>query len=94
MNTPENQIIEIFAGTPWEAGMVQSLLESAGIMAFLNDQIIGTLNPWWTSAGGVGPVRVTISSADYEEAKAIMDEYEKNLQSGQPNAEDEPEPSS
>lgn len=93
MNTPENQIIEIFAGTPWEAGMVQSLLESAGIMAFLNDQIIGTLNPWWTSAGGVGPVRVTISSADYEEAKAIVDEYEKNLQSGQPNAEDEPEPS-
>lgn len=86
MNTPEDHFIEIFTGTPWEAGMVQSLLESAGIIAFLNDQIIGTMNPWWTSAGGVVPVRVSISSADYEEAKAIVDGYVKNLQAEQPQA--------
>jgi hypothetical protein len=74
-----SKLIEIFDGTPWQAGMVKTLLEDAGIEAFVNDEIVGTLSPWWTAPGGAGSVRVTISSDDYEQAKKIVEEYENNL---------------
>lgn len=72
-------MIEIFSGTPWQAGMVKTLLEDAGIDAFVADEIIGTYNPWWTSAGGAGPVRVMISSENLEAAKEIIRKYEENI---------------
>ncbi|MCK7537572.1 MAG: DUF2007 domain-containing protein [Marinilabiliales bacterium] len=37
--------IEVFAGNPWQVGMVKSLLENAEIEAFVKDEILGTLNP-------------------------------------------------
>jgi hypothetical protein len=79
MDTQKDEMIEIFSGTSWEAGMVKSMLEDAGIMVFLKDHIMGTLNPWWTAPGGAGSVKVTISGLDYEKAKLIVDEYEKNV---------------
>jgi len=72
-------LIEVFAGTTWQAGMVKSLLENAGIEVFVKDEIIGTLNPWWTAPGGAGSVTVFISNLDFDKAKPIVDEYEKNL---------------
>ncbi len=81
MGSRKDEIIEVFSGTSWEAGMVKSLLEDAGITVFLKDQIIGTLNPWWTAPGGAGSVKVTISGIEYGKAKPIVEEYEKNLKS-------------
>jgi hypothetical protein len=70
--------VEVFAGTAWQAGMVKSLLENAEIEAFLVDEIIGTLSPWWTAPGGAGSVRVSVSSRDFKEAKSIVDQYLEN----------------
>ena len=78
-NDNEIQPVEVFEGTNWKAGMVKSLLENAEIETFLADEIIGTLNPWWTSPGGAGSLKVFVSSKDYENAKIIVAEYEKNL---------------
>ncbi len=75
----KSKLIEIYSGTPWQAGMVNTLLEDAGIDAFVADEIMGTYNPWWTSAGGAGPVRVMISETNREEAGKIVEAYEKNL---------------
>ena len=75
----EIKLVEIFAGTPWQAGMVKSLLENAEIEAFMADEIIGTLSPWWTAPGGAGAVKVYISNADFDKAKAVVEEYENNL---------------
>lgn len=75
----ENDPKVIFAGTEWQAGMVKSMLESAGIEAFFKDEIMGTLNPWWTAPGGAGSVKVVISGKDFDQAKSIVDEYERNL---------------
>jgi len=75
----KNEPVEVFAGTTWHAGLLKSLLEDAEIEAFLIDEIIGTLNPWWTAPGGAGSVKVVVDPADYEKAKLIADEFESNL---------------
>lgn len=75
----ENEPVEVFAGTSWQAEMVKSLLENAEIEAFLNDGIVGTLAPWWAAPGGAGSVRVFVSAENFDEAKLIVNEYEKNL---------------
>ncbi len=78
----ENQIrsVEIFRGMIFQAQMVVNLLENAGIDAYLQDEITGTLNLPWDNAGGVGMVKVTVSSADLEQAQVVVEEYKKNLE--------------
>jgi hypothetical protein len=71
--------IEVFAGNIIEAGMVCSLLESSDIHAFLKDEIMGTMNPWFVSAGGVGAVKVLVSSLDFETAKLLVEDYRNNI---------------
>ncbi|MGB9747699.1 MAG: DUF2007 domain-containing protein [Bacteroidales bacterium] len=76
----EARPVEVFAGTSAQATIVKSILESAGIYCFLKDDIMGTLFPWYTSPGGGGAVKVFVSDADFEEARAIVAEYQKNIQ--------------
>lgn len=73
----EIKAIEIFAGTIMEAQLVKSLLENAEIEAFLKDDITGTLTPWIISPGGSDPVKIVISSPNYDKAMLVIDEYEK-----------------
>ncbi len=75
---PEPKMIEIFAGTPWETALVSSLLEDCNIQTYIADEIMGRLNPWWTAPGGMGAVRVMVSSEDAEIASQIIAEYMKN----------------
>ena len=77
-NVPE--LAEVFDGTAWQAGMVKSLLENSEITTYLKDEIIGTLNPWWTAPGGAGSVKVFVSAKDLKNANRIVREYEKNLE--------------
>lgn len=72
--------VEIFTGTIWQVQMVKSLLENAEIEVFLQDEITGTLNLPWASSGGSGLVRVIVPVQDYERAKLIVDEYERNME--------------
>lgn len=70
--------VEVFAGTAVQATLVKSLLENAEIDAYLKDEFTGTLYPWHTTPGGVGAVKVFISSLDHEKARIVVDEYESN----------------
>ena len=71
--------VEVYAGTAWEAGLLKSMLEDAGIYVYLVDEIRGTLAPWHVAPGGVGAVKVTVSSADETEARKITDDFLNNL---------------
>jgi hypothetical protein len=73
--------VEVFAGTAWEAAVVKSLLENAEIEVFLKDEIRGTMVPWHVSPGGTDAVTVVVSSADYENASQVVDEYKANRHS-------------
>lgn len=72
------KLIEVYDGTAWQAGMVKSMLNDAGIEAFIKDAILGTLNPWWTAPGGAGAVKVIVAEKDAAEAKQVVEEFEKN----------------
>jgi hypothetical protein len=78
-NDKEIKPAEVFAGTAMQAGMVKSLLENAEIEAFLKDEFIGTLNPWYATPGGAGAVKIFVSNADFEKAKMVVEDYENNL---------------
>lgn len=69
----------IFSGSTWEAGMVKSLLEDAGVEAFLNDEIRGSNIPVIVDAGGLGAVKVVVSSNDVGLAALVVDEYKRNV---------------
>ena len=71
--------VQVFAGKQWETTMVKSLLEYEGIEVFLKNEIMGTLNPWHTSAGGVNPVTVMLSSQDLKKALPIVKDFQKNV---------------
>ena len=71
--------VEVFAGTAVQATLLKSLLENAEIEAYLKDEFTGTLYPWHTTPGGVGAVKVFVSSVDHEKARIVTDEYESNL---------------
>lgn len=75
MKTPENDPVEVFAGTPVEAAMVKSLLDNAEIQSYLIDEIMGRIAPWYASAGGVMPVRVVVSNSDLELAMQVIRDY-------------------
>ncbi len=71
--------VEVFAGTAVQATLVKSLLENAEIAAYLKDEFAGTLYPWHSTPGGVGAVKVFVSSVDHEKARIVVGEYESNL---------------
>ena len=76
MKKNNDELVEVFDGTPWQAGMVKSLIENANIKVFLRDEIIGTFIPWNTAPGGAGSVRVFVSKADYDLSIQIVKEFE------------------
>ncbi|SMO75132.1 Putative signal transducing protein [Saccharicrinis carchari] len=68
--------IEIFSGDLYEAEMVKNLLENENIEAFLKDEYIGTIAPWYSAPGGAGSVKVIVLSKYFEKARRIVEAYE------------------
>ena len=76
--TKEKPPVEVFAGTPWQAGLVQSLLKDAEIGSFTKDTVMGLMFPWYADGGGAGAIKVFVSPDNEAEALEIVEEYLKN----------------
>lgn len=70
--------IEVFAGNIVDVGLMKCLLDKDGIQSCLKDEVMGTLNPWYTSPGGAGVIKVLVIKADFNQARSIVEEYEMN----------------
>ncbi len=73
----EKEPIEIFAGSSWEAELVNSLLESEGITGFLFNEA-GTVFPFDITENGTAAVKIMVIDADYVAAKTVLDNYRAN----------------
>jgi len=79
MNNQEPHLVEVYDGLSIDALILQSMLEDAEIEVFLFDGNIGTIAPWNAAPGGVGAVRLMVSSEVEELARQIVTEFEVNL---------------
>ena len=73
----ESDPVVVWSGTVWEAGLLKTVLENEEIETFLKDEIMGTLNPWWTSPGGAGSVSMVVSKGNEAKALIIIKEFER-----------------
>jgi len=70
------RLVEIYEGTLFECQMIKNLLDNEGIESSLKDEIIGTRGGnVFRQAGGV---KIVIANDNYEKAKKIISEFEKN----------------
>jgi len=69
--------IEVFAGNIVEVGLVQSLLDKEGIQSWLKDEVMGTLNPWYTSPGGAGAIKVLVLNLTLKKQNQLLKNMKK-----------------
>lgn len=69
--------VQVFTGISWEAELVKNLLENEGIRAYIINEHIGTLVPFY-STPGPGAVHVVVSSLDEPKARAMVAEFERD----------------
>lgn len=68
---------EIFFGSLWEAEIIQGLLSSGGIEAYVQDDLTGTIAPWRMTTSDVESVKLLVSKEEAKKAKAIIEAYQK-----------------
>jgi hypothetical protein len=83
---PDPELVNVFdTQQEWEALVIQSLLQSAGI-----ESIISSLQAPQDVLPGVGGVVVKVNAAQATEARSIIEEY-KNAPVVEPAEDEEPE---
>lgn len=68
----------VFSGKIWEANLVKNLLENEGIPAFLKDEFVGTIAPWYIAPGGVGSVKVVVAEKHVANAQLVIQSMNSN----------------
>lgn len=69
--------VVVFTGHSWEAELLLNILENEGIKAYINNEVVGTLFPFYTTPG-MGAVRVVVSRPDETKAKLLVEDFERN----------------
>ncbi len=77
MKPDKEHAVEAYAGTLWEAQLIQSLLENAEIESYLVNSL---LNAYAFNPSIAGNVKVMISSNDIDKATIIINDYYANKQ--------------
>ena len=78
MTQPErSEPVLIFSGSFHRAAVIKSMLENNGIYVFMQNEHIGSIAPWQVSSGGFNPVRLLISSLNYEQASKLLEEFNR-----------------
>ncbi|MBC8003973.1 MAG: DUF2007 domain-containing protein [Verrucomicrobia bacterium] len=74
-NEDDLKLVEVFAGELWQATMIKNVLEDNNIQLFIQNSLMGVIEPWVVSPGGFEPVKVIVTNTDYEKAMQLVGEY-------------------
>jgi len=69
------KLVEVFAGELWQATMIQNILEGNQIQVFMENGLMGTIEPWVVASGGLAPFKIVVSNLDYEQAIKLIEEF-------------------
>ncbi|WP_069660476.1 putative signal transducing protein [Arcticibacter eurypsychrophilus] len=75
MEQDKTKLVEVFEGELWKATMIQHVLEDNQIQSYIKNGLMGTIEPWVVSAGGVNPFKLIVSDVDYKRAIHLIDEF-------------------
>jgi hypothetical protein len=76
---------EVFEGTPWESGLLHSILADNEIEAILKDN---SRLAWNTFPVDSSLVKVYVAYQDLSRAESIVEEFRNNMQQVDPEAEE------
>ncbi len=75
----DTDLIEIYRGNPINSEIIKDILNDNGVIASMSNQLMGSIAPWYVSAGGMDPVGVEIFARDREKALALIDAFNKSV---------------
>ena len=75
----KDDLVVVFAGSVFDATLAKNLLEGAQIEAFLQDEQMGRLIPFYLSAMSAGAVKVAVRPADAEEARIVLSATDESM---------------
>ena len=67
----------IFNGSYFEAMNVKNILADNDISVFVQNEYMGTIEPWVVTPAGFNPVILQVHEDDFEIAKQIVNDYHK-----------------
>lgn len=67
---------EVFEGSAWEAGLLKSILEDNQIETYISQAV---MLPWNNLPLKGAAAKVYVALQDFEQAKAIVDEFYSNM---------------
>jgi hypothetical protein len=68
MSGDSDDFVEVFAGSAVQAGLVRSLLEADGLLAFVRDENMATMEPWLRYGANVGAAKVVVPRDQAQQA--------------------------
>lgn len=72
MGADSDDFVQVFAGSPVKAGMLRSLLEAEGLLAFVRDENAATIWPSHLIGAGYGVARVVVPRDQADRAREIL----------------------
>ncbi len=69
------ELVEIYSGESMKMQMIVNLLQENGIPAFLKNEFMGNIAPFYITPGGTGATSVEVPDNFAEEAKQIIDNF-------------------
>jgi hypothetical protein len=72
MSSDDNNTVELFSGTLWEAQMITSLLQNEGIESFLKNSV---LQPYAFNPSIAQQIKIMVLKSDLEKSEEIMNRY-------------------
>ena len=72
MTGDSDDFVEVFAGPVVKAGLIRSLLEADGLMAFVRDENAATIWPSPLVGAGLGAAKVVVPRAQEERALQVI----------------------
>lgn len=69
------KLVAVFEGEPWQVTMMQNILVENDIPAFIKNGLMGSIEPWAVTSGGLNPAQLMVSDKQHDEAIRILEEF-------------------